>query len=208
MSRSLEEFRLIFSAKEAEFSYYAELNELVVDACDSDVSDDDIALLAEFPDNLIYLNLAGTQATNRVLRSISMCTRLEFLDLGRTRCDENCLESLLGFHELVVIRLSGIALTDRVVVLAQLKKLESLDLSGTGVPKDAVHALLRSTALSSVMLGRNGLHPSDFSELEDLEENSRTVCLWFDDDVCIGLAIPPVEENVLRISGDKTGDIG
>jgi hypothetical protein len=190
---SYEDFRLRFQAKDAEFSYYRELDQLIVDARDSSVTDDDIAALAEFP-NLIYLNLAGTQVTNRVLSSISRCTRLEFLDLGHTRCDDICLESLVGFTELGGIGLSGIALTDRVMVLGQLKKLSMLELSGTGVLKNVVRALLQTTALSDVNLAGNGLSPGDFADLEVLDDNSRLVFLMFDDGDRLALERPPIEE--------------
>ncbi|MCA9101631.1 MAG: leucine-rich repeat domain-containing protein [Planctomycetales bacterium] len=191
MLNSLKELTDRFAAKEAEVSLYAETNELIVDARDSLVDDDDLSALVGF-ENLVYLHLAGSDVTIASMRHIVTFFKLEFLDLGRTRCDESCLEALTKLTELGGLGLSGMRIQTQFDNILLLRNLDVLDLSNTRVSKEAVRLVLQLTEVSSLDLSGNGFEPCDFMDLDLLVDDARTVSLKFGSGVRAGIARPPI----------------
>jgi hypothetical protein len=192
MLDSLEVLISRFAAKDAEIAYYREREWLIVDARDSLVDDFDVAALeqvAEF-ERLVDLNLAGSKVTNGSMLHIAKCFRIESLDIGRTQCDEQCLKSLLGLSKLKGLGLSEISLRTQFAILLQLPILDVLDLSQSYPTRDEVRSLLTSSNVSTLNLSGNGFQPEDFADLDELDDDSRTVSIELDQGVRVVLERP------------------
>lgn len=183
-----------FAAKDAEVALDRERDRLIVDARDSDVDDDDIAILANF-ENLVDLNLAGSKVTKVSMEHIVNFARLEYLDLGRTKCEEGCIVYLPALTALRGVGLSGIRLGDEAWHLSQLRALDVFYLENTSVPKQIVREIIQRTIVTVMDLVGNGFQPDDFWDLDMLEDDSRTVVLDLGDGVRLGIARPPANRS-------------
>lgn len=192
MLNSLEDLTKRFAAKNAEIAYYQERQWLIVDARDSPIDDGEIAALAEIAEfsHLVDLNLAGSQITNASMAYIARCIRLKSIDLGRTRCDERCLESLTALGELKGLGLSQIRLTTKFAIILQMPSLDLLDLSQSHPTRDEVRSLLTWTKISNLNLSGNGFHPEDFADMNVLDDDSRLMSIDFDNGVRVAIERP------------------
>ena len=191
---SLDELFALFAQKDAEIAYYGERNWLIVDARDSQIDDSDIAALGTTAEsgNVVYLNLAGSKITNSSMPYIASLLQLEFLDLGRTLCDESCLKSLVGLTKLGGLGLSGMRFVTQSEVLLRIRSLDVVDLTHTGVPRDLARSLIQLSSISSLDFSGNEFEPDEFRDLDLLQDDSRTVSVKFDAGVRLALARPPL----------------
>ena len=105
------------------------------------VSDDDLKLLAPFPD-LTAVHLPGTSITDDGLKRLRPLGRLRTLDLRRTRVTDAGLTELRHFAELEELVLRETRVTNAgMPALSALGRLRSLDLAGTDVTGDGLRHL-------------------------------------------------------------------
>lgn len=195
--KSLEELISLFARKDAEIAFYRERDWLIVDARDSQIDDSDIAALSTIAEsrNIVHMNLARSKVTNSSMPHIAKLLQLEFLDLGRTLCDESCLESLVGLTKLEGLGLSGIRFVTQSEMLLRIRSLDVIDLTHTGVTRDLVRSLIQFSSVSSLDLSGNEFEPDDFGDLDLLQDDSRTVSLQFGAGVRLALARPPLDRS-------------
>lgn len=202
---SHEELISLFARKNAEIAYYRERDWVIVDARDSHIDDTDIAALGTMVESgiVVHLNLAGSKVTNSSMPHIVKFLQLEFLDLGRTLCDESCLASLVGLSRLEGLGLSGIRLETRSETLIRLRRLDVVDLANTYVPRDLVRSLIQCSNISSLDVSGNGFEPDDFRDLDLLQDDSRTISIQFGGGVRLALARPPLDR-CFRLDGENS----
>jgi Leucine-rich repeat (LRR) protein len=202
---SLEELISLFARKSAEIAYYRERDWVIVDARDSQIDDGDIAALGTIVESgiIVHLNLAGSKVTNSSMPHIVKLLHLNFLDLGRTLCDESCLASLVGLSRLEGLGLSGMRLVTQSETLIRLRRLDVVDLSNTYVSRDLVRSLIQFSNISSLDLSGNGFEPDDFGDLDLLQDDSRTVSIQLGGGIRLALARPPLDRS-FRVDGENS----
>lgn len=114
-------------------------------------SDDDLALLDEFP-RLKFLSLMAAPITDGGLAHVAPHKTLISLGLSRTRITDAGMVHLEGLNNLETLYLSFTPLTDASVEsLAKLKRLNKLDVKGTKISPEGIRRLreaLRKTEIT------------------------------------------------------------
>lgn len=130
-----------------------------VSKCD----DNSVAALAPIKENIAHLDLARTNVTNAVLKTVATFPRLTRLDLRKTKISDPGLEALTACKNLDFINLFGTEVTDAgLASLAGIKSLRNVYLFETKVTDAGVAKL--KTALPKAEIVSNVTMPEPQAE--------------------------------------------
>ena len=104
--------------------------------------DESVEVLLDLKENLVELNLANSQITDRALEAVGQMTNLTHLHLQNTAVSDNGLEHLANLYQLEYLNLYNTAITDNALqVLRRLKALKNVYLWQTEVSEEGVAGL-------------------------------------------------------------------
>jgi hypothetical protein len=181
-SEEYELLRLKFAEKDAEASYNAENDYLIVDARDSEIDDSDLVLLARYP-NISFLHLARTSVTTAGLFRLGILPKLDYLNINETRFNSDCLEFILQQSRLSGLGLAGLKWVNDLSFLKQLPHLECVWLDDTEVSTDSIRDLVLNTKVNEISLCGTGLKAEFFQDLDnpnlDLDDARQVKLIFF-----------------------------
>lgn len=107
------------------------------------ITSEQIALLREIEEQLVWLNLSFTDITDSQLEEVSGLSNLRALYLNNTTVTDDGLEKLSPLAKLRLLSIVGTRATDRsIATFARLKNLNSLYLYKTNVTSEGISKLL------------------------------------------------------------------
>ena len=108
-------------------------------------ADDSVEVLLALKENLVELNLANSQITDRALEAVGQMTNLTHLHLQNSAVTDSGLEHLANLYQLEYLNLYNTAITDNALkVLRRLKALKNVYLWQTEVSEEGVAGLHNS----------------------------------------------------------------
>lgn len=108
-------------------------------------TDESVEVLLALKENLVELNLANSQITDRALQAVGEMTNLTHLHLQNTAITDLGLEHLANLYQLQYLNLYNTTITDTALkVLRRLKALKNVYLWQTGVSEEGVAGLHNS----------------------------------------------------------------
>lgn len=143
---------LLFVTADANGVFAGFPNLEVLSLANSPVSDNVLEPIADMP-RLVYLNLRGTNITDRSLRFIVRVSGLRELDLGITQVGDNGAAHIVELRELERLYMDSTELTDNSINdFAKMKSLRHLDIGNTQISDASVQRL--RIALPSLSIDR------------------------------------------------------
>ena len=107
--------------------------------------DESVEVLLALKENLVELNLANSQITDRAVEAVGQMTNLTHLHLQNTAVTDSGLEHLANLYQLEYLNLYNTAITDNALqVLRRLKALKNVYLWQTEVSEEGVAGLHNS----------------------------------------------------------------
>lgn len=152
-----------FEEVDAESSYFWDNDELIIDARNSRVTDEELELLRGLT-NITYANFSNTSITNAGLMILRSNHRLGYLDLLNTCCTESCLNDFGTYWcSLEAVSLGAIARFKALKGLTSLPLLRTLTIESRVCTAEEFVELMRMTGIDEVSWSKSGYEYDDFT---------------------------------------------
>jgi hypothetical protein len=192
LERKQEELRVHFEMLEAEYSFNAEDDYLIVDARHSNVKDKDLKLLWNCS-KLTYLNVEGCEVTNLAFPQSTKWPELRYLNIARTKCNQDSLQSILHSKNLSGLVLNGISgiNNSHIRQLCKLEKLKLLDVAHTSITQTGIEDIIVSLAIDEICIDHHQIKFSDMKNDDYASDfSTRTIKYSWPDGLRFFLDLP------------------